>query len=323
MSKIVVKYNNNLLNRSGNIFTGYDGTPICDFNADGSPLSQIDITIGDSLNFYDLSTKTPTSWNWDLGSGTPSSSSSQNPTAVQFNTTGLTDISLSVSNSFGFDTKTKSNYINVSDIQLNKLAINLYAPQIGASTVPYYTGLTWTPSGMSERTWTWNYLVSDVVGQKPTTGCTMALKYIDGSSSNYYIRVLTNFNESYTNGMITDNDTGIYPDNVLKYSLINISWDPMVKQYIRLSGLTTATTYKITILGSRGSFTATSRFTISGGTSKDGDYVTLQTNDNVMNTVSITGITPSLSGIIDIGLDWVADVNTMGIINAIEIEEGG
>jgi len=320
MSKIVLKYNGKLLKRNGSSYLGYDGTPICDFNASGSSASQITINAGDKLNFYDTSLKNPTSWNWSLGAGSPSTSTVQNPTGITFSTTGVSNISLTVSNNFGISSKTKSSYINVQDIQLKKLAINIFAPANGGVT-PYYTGVTWTPSGMSQRSWTWNYLCSDLMGQTPTTGCTMSLKYTDNTSSNYTVRIGTPvFDSAYDNGKTTDNNTGIYPDSVLKYSLVNTSFAPMILQKIRLSGLNTSTTYKLTFLASRGAWTATSRFTITGGTNKDGTSVTQSVNDNVMNTVNVTGISPSSGGIIDIGVDYT---NSGGYINAIEIDEGG
>ena len=326
MSKILLKYNNNLLKRTGNILTGYEGTPITNFNASGSSASQIAITVGDSLNFYDTSIKNPTSWNWNFGNGSPSTSTVQNPTGITFGTTGLTTISLITSNNFGTNTLTKTDYINVNPVYGKKLVISINAhPPDGLSIIPYYTGLTWTPSGLTQRSWTWNMWCSDVLAGVPTIACTMALKYTDNTLSNYRANfTIPLFDGEYDNGKVTGNNTGIYPDSVIQYSLVNYSWTPKVTEHIRLSGLTTSTTYKVTLLGNRGGWNATTRYTITGGTSKDGTYVTLNTNDNTMNTVSISNITPSALGIIDIGVDYdVTSANNTGFINAIEIDEGG
>ena len=318
-----MKYGGNLLKRTGSLFTGYDGSPITDFNASGSSLSQVNVTVGDSINFYDLSTKNPTSWNWNFGNGTPSVSNVQNPTGITFNTTGTTTISLTTSNSFGTNIKTKTNYINVQSISLKKLAININAaPFGGLSVIPYYSNYTWTPSGMTQRTWTWNMLSSNILGAVPTSACTMALKYTDNTYSNYFVRIMSMFSASYNNGKTASN-TGIYPDDVLQYSLVNYSY-PLTDQIIRISGLTTSTTYKMTMLPSKsGGSPATSKYTITGGTNKDGTSVTLECIDNIMNTVSVSNITPSSNGIIDINVTYTLTGASIGVINAIEIDEGG
>jgi PKD repeat protein len=317
MVKILLKYNNNLLEKNGN-FVGYEGKPICNFNASGSSASQISISVGGKLNFYDTSANS-TSWNWNFGSGTPSTSTVKNPTGITFNTTGLTSIFLTVSNAFGTDTKTKTDYINVTSSG-KKLAININAPALEVGdTTTYYTGVTWTPSGLSERTWTWNELVSNVFNYPPTTGCTMDLKYTDGTMSDYSIITINSvFDDSYNNGEVTGNDTGIYPDRVIRYSFVNRSY-PMYTESIRLQGLNSLLTYKLTFFGSRTSYSTTSKYVISGGTNKDGDYVTLDCDSNTFNTVNISGIVPSGSGIIDIGLEWLT--NGSAYINAIEIDE--
>lgn len=323
MSKILLKYNNNLLKRSGNIFTGYEGAPTADFNASGSTASQIEVTMGSALNFYDLSLKKPTSWNWNLGTGTPSTSTIQNPTGVTYSTTGLTNISLISSNTFGTSTKTKSNYISVIS-GYKKLAISFYATDLYA-TVPYYSGMTWTPTGMTQRSWTWNMLCTDRAGYPPTTGCTMNLRYTDNSTSNYGVRIGNPpFDFVYASGYQTGNDTGIYPDKVLLKSVVNISY-PIKKEYVRLSGLTITTTYKLTFFCTRehGVYPPTSIYTITGGTSKDGTsvaYTGTQADNNALLTYSITGIIPSSAGIIDIAVDYTAN---SGMISALEIDEGG
>jgi len=324
MTKILIRYSGNLLKRSGNLFTGYEGAPITNFNASGSTASQVSITIGGSLNFYDTSTKNPTSWKWNFGNATPSTSTLQNPTGITFSLTGTTTISLTTTNIYGSNTNTKTNYINVNPISLNKLAVDVSAaPFGGLGLVPYYSGFTWTPSGMSQRSWTWNMFASDVLGGIPT-GQTMILKYTDNTLSNYILKVMPPlFSGNYNNGKTTGNDTGIYPDSILMYSYVNYSNSPKQYQMLRLTNLNIATTYKLTFLGSRANVgAATSRYTITGGTNKDATYVTLDSMDNVMNTVSISGISPSPSGIIDIGVDYAVG-SPIGFINAMEIDEGG
>ncbi|MDX2173032.1 MAG: PKD domain-containing protein [Bacteroidota bacterium] len=68
---------------------------------------------GDVVNFSDLSTFGPTTWNWTFQSGTPSTSAVQNP-SVTYNTPGTYSVSLSASNINGTSVMTKTLYIVVS-----------------------------------------------------------------------------------------------------------------------------------------------------------------------------------------------------------------
>ncbi|UCH96721.1 MAG: PKD domain-containing protein, partial [Candidatus Aminicenantes bacterium] len=84
--------------------------PVADFTASATIIYE-----GDSVDFTDLSTGNPTSWSWTFDGGTPSSSSQQNPT-VTYNTACRTyTVSLTVSNSAGSDTETKTDYIAVDE----------------------------------------------------------------------------------------------------------------------------------------------------------------------------------------------------------------
>lgn len=81
-------------------------SPVADFSAD--------ITEGCgplTVEFTDLSTNAPSTWNWTFEGGTPATSSLQNPTVV-FEDAGDFSVVLSVSNIDGQDEATKLNYIN-------------------------------------------------------------------------------------------------------------------------------------------------------------------------------------------------------------------
>jgi PKD repeat protein len=72
------------------------------------------ICAGDSLSFTDLSWNgTPTSWAWSFSGGTPSTSTSSAPTVV-YSTSGIYDVSLTVSDASGSVTATKTSYIYVN-----------------------------------------------------------------------------------------------------------------------------------------------------------------------------------------------------------------
>ena len=89
---------------------GGDLPPVADFAANPTQVDE-----GGSVQFSDLSENNPTSWEWTFEGGTPETSSVQNP-EVTYNTQGSYDVTLTVTNDFGSDTKTKSNYITVLQI---------------------------------------------------------------------------------------------------------------------------------------------------------------------------------------------------------------
>ena len=82
--------------------------PVADFY--GTPTT---IYAGQSVNFFDQSLYSPTSWNWSLPGGTPSSSTAQNPSNIIYNTPGTYDVTLIACNAYGCDTMTKQGYITV------------------------------------------------------------------------------------------------------------------------------------------------------------------------------------------------------------------
>lgn len=85
---------------------GVAGEPVA-----GIAASTYNTTVGTPVNFSDDSCGEPTSWNWSFEDGNPANSSQQNPTA-SFTSTGMKEVVLTTSNSFGTDQT--SVYINVS-----------------------------------------------------------------------------------------------------------------------------------------------------------------------------------------------------------------
>lgn len=86
--------------------------PVADFSVNDSTLS-----LNGSAYFTDHSINSPTSWSWTFQGGTPSSSSEQNPQNIVYNISGSYDVSLTVTNADGSDTKIKSQYIYVNNVQ--------------------------------------------------------------------------------------------------------------------------------------------------------------------------------------------------------------
>ena len=99
----------------------YDGGPITpsapavDFEADYTA-----IAINDYVHFTDLTTGGPTSWAWEFEGGTPGTSYLQSPPPIQYLTTGSWDVTLTASNTFGSDTKTIPDYIEVGGVGIGE-----------------------------------------------------------------------------------------------------------------------------------------------------------------------------------------------------------
>ncbi len=109
--------------------------PVANFSASPTTVAE-----GNSVQFTDLSTNSPTSWSWSFSGGTPSTSSSQNP-GVTYNTAGTYNVSLTASNATGSDIETKTGYITVVAVPS---CANVVAPSNGATGVLITSNLVWS-----------------------------------------------------------------------------------------------------------------------------------------------------------------------------------
>ena len=73
------------------------------------------INVGSTINFLDLSTGNPTSWQWTFPGGTPATSTLQNP-IVTYNSVGTFSVTLTATNAVGSNSSSVSNYIQVNSI---------------------------------------------------------------------------------------------------------------------------------------------------------------------------------------------------------------
>ncbi|MEW6467864.1 MAG: choice-of-anchor J domain-containing protein [Bacteroidota bacterium] len=97
-------------------FTGTNGTPavLCAPKADFLPQPTRFICAGASVSFTSIAYNgQPTSWSWNFPGGTPSTSTDSTPLVV-YNTPGVYNVSLTVSNTAGSHTKTINNVVYVS-----------------------------------------------------------------------------------------------------------------------------------------------------------------------------------------------------------------
>lgn len=116
------------------------GIPIAEFGSD-----KIIINYGTSVNFIDYSGGLPTNWNWTFNGGNPSTSNLQNPVVI-YPSAGYYTVKLRISNSFGSDSVTKTNYIKVLGPALN--SFNLLTP-------PSFTRINTSNSDTSKNYFTW------------------------------------------------------------------------------------------------------------------------------------------------------------------------
>ncbi len=79
--------------------------PQADFSAD-----KIEATLGEVIQFTDLSTGGPTSWQWNFGDG--ATSTEQNPSHA-YTSPGVYTVTLTVSNPAGSDTEAKADHVRV------------------------------------------------------------------------------------------------------------------------------------------------------------------------------------------------------------------
>lgn len=90
-----------------------EGAPLVDFTADRTQGCSATLEV----NFTNLSSAVPeaTNYSWSFPGGSPSSSTEQNPPTITYTEAGVYDVSLSVANSIGTTTETKTNLINLGE----------------------------------------------------------------------------------------------------------------------------------------------------------------------------------------------------------------
>ena len=111
--------------------------PEADFEANTTSILE-----GQSVNFTDLSSNSPTSWLWEFSGGSPTSSTQQNPTVV-YNNAGNFSVKLTAGNATGSDTETKINYITVGSLPE---CAGIIAPLNAATDVALTSNLQWSPA---------------------------------------------------------------------------------------------------------------------------------------------------------------------------------
>ena len=151
--------------------------PIANFSA-----NQTTIPAGGQIQFTDLSTGTPTSWSWSFPGGTPATSTLQTPPLITYSTAGQYNVSLTVTNSFGNNTNTKTNYITVVSAALPVADFSASLTAIVTGGMVQFTDL----STGSPTSWLWTF-----PGGTPGSSTLQAPPLIHYNTAGQYDVILT------------------------------------------------------------------------------------------------------------------------------------
>ena len=153
----------------------------------------------------------------------------------------------------------------------------------------------------------WNY-TGRATSQNPRVN---DLKNADGESTGINLKLFASTaTGNRWNGSSSDGVSGsLYPAEVMSSYYFIDYWSPVT---MTLEGLDPALTYDFTFYGGVSAGNRTTEYQIGGQT------VTLNATNNATETVSITGITPSASGTIDVSVSRGASFR--GVLNAMIVE---
>ena len=144
------------------LYTSTPSAPVASFTADN-----VNICVGQTVQFTNTSSGAPTSFSWSFGGGTPATSTTQNPTVI-YNTAGTYNVALTVSNANGTNTSTQTGYITVTGASTNALPLN---EGFTAAAFPPTTPAAWTIINTDAGATTWAR--STTIGVAPTAGNSM------------------------------------------------------------------------------------------------------------------------------------------------------
>ncbi len=118
-------------------------TPVIAFSA-----NKTDVSVNESISFTDQSANNPTSWVWDFGDG--NTSIQQNP-SHSYTTTGLYNVTLTATNSYGSNTEVKTNYITVGSTPVIAFSANKTDVSVNES-------ISFTDQSANNPTsWAWDF----------------------------------------------------------------------------------------------------------------------------------------------------------------------
>jgi len=186
--------------------------PVADFSAS----TQSPIT-GQTVNFTDLSTHSPTSWNWSFSPSTVTftggtTATSQNP-KVQFNALGYYTVTLTATNANGSDSEVKTNYINVTNCTYNTLP---FTESFSGTTLPS----CWTQVDNQGNGQVWQF--GAITGYSPNPVLTGNYAYLNS--------------DAYGSGNSQNADLISPTFNLASYSSVTLGFKHYFRSYSGSSG---------------------------------------------------------------------------------------
>ena len=140
---------NNLFVDNINVTGASSVAPSADF------LSDTLICAGDAVQFNDLSSGQPASWNWEFQGGTPSASTSQNP-LISYASPGFYNVSLKVTNSNGVDSVMRVAYVEVDTAKQVIVSVSPVATSICDGDTAWFTATVNHPGAFPKYQWKYN-----------------------------------------------------------------------------------------------------------------------------------------------------------------------
>lgn len=139
------------LSDGGNCCAAPAAAPIAGFS-----ISDNTICVGECIDFTDLSSNSPTSWNWEFNDGNVNTSTNQNPVNICYTAPGTYQVTLIATNATGSDTMTLpitvisvDTAISVNGITISSSATNATYQWINCGTnqpIAGATSSTFTPT---------------------------------------------------------------------------------------------------------------------------------------------------------------------------------
>lgn len=139
--------------------------PVSNFTA-----NLTEICPGSTIQFFDQTENSPTTWDWTFPGGTPSSSTMENP-VVTYNNSGVYNVTLITTNDSGTDSETKNGYIVVSNSGFEFVLSDDFSSGLNNwnvtnpdNSTSWETAIVGGSSGSGNVAWINNYDYSDGVG---------------------------------------------------------------------------------------------------------------------------------------------------------------
>ena len=191
---------------------------------------------------------------------------------------------------------TKLQKINVADQYIKSVYVNFNNSSYPVNTKP------------------WNSMNAVILnGQTRPNTILSNLKDEVGQPSGINITLVDTWPQN-ENGVITGNNTGVFPDSVMKTGYYIFIKSTVPQRTIKLSGLKSDKKYNIQFFGNTsGSGNLVTNYSIGATT------VSLNVANNTLNTVQINALSANVSGEIDITVK--APNQTYAFINALVIQE--